>query len=699
MITIKFVRWCVVLSLAVGSLMATDNPTEPQKKNPKELMKEAEADEGQGHWETALEKLKTAANIKRKDKAIAAALQQAKEHLADQTANQAIGSCNVLKLDVCEQQVNLALSYAHTQRASEAERQLAARKAELQKRWDHAEQMISSHQLEEANKELESLGPYPYLFPALSGERQRLLGLRIRADIELGRKDLDGDQFDAARQAFGAALALDPGNTEAARGIEAADKGTQAVRWNEEAKSAFSEKKYKDAYLSNQKALGSLPGRKEYLDLNKQISAEWLKVLEDEHGLNPDPNSLPGNQAAWESLEWIQLLDPQYAALAEATRKIKLNLYSNYNTEAARFQLLPKYSGIGTAYLFHVNAQRMNPDPKAEDPFAATFSEVTSLFARKRAMLVLVSVANLTPVPPVFTEVATRRVRAAIDALGLADLKVSSAEDYAKNPDEDAYFQDYRPDGKSRVALLTLNIMNYEGGNTGNETPEEKHSQFVSGQETVQNPDYEKAMEKFNTASDALARAKGKVKKGVPTPAEVSFLEQQVTQTPQKITRDKIVDYTYQEYHLDNKAHIAMKLEIRDMLEKRLLGSDAVEATEEAKATEIDGVQSRDVNGLLNRQARIKTTQQLQQDADLDALKALDGKVPALLAKYDQRFYNEGEKAWGEGRTDEAVENFLCYWFTFRGQMDENRAQHIREVVKGYIGLDLGASASLLTAP
>jgi len=274
MTAIKLVRWCVVLCLAVGSVIALGNSTEPQTKNPKELMKEAEADEGQGHWEAALEKLKTAATIKRKDKAIAAALQQAKEHLADQTANQAIGSCNVMKLDVCEQQVNLALSYAHTQRASEAESQLAAHKAELQKKWDHAEQMISSHQLEEANRELESLGQFPYLFPALSGEKQRLLGLRIRADLELGSKDLAGDQFDAAREAFGAALVLDPGNAEATRGIEAADKGKQAFRWNQEAKKELSQKNYEDAYRSNQNALGLLPGRQEFLDLNGQISAE-----------------------------------------------------------------------------------------------------------------------------------------------------------------------------------------------------------------------------------------------------------------------------------------------------------------------------------------------------------------------------------------------------------------------------------------
>jgi len=153
-----------------------------------------------------------------------------------------------------------------------------------------------------------------------------------------------------------------------------------------------------------------------------------------------------------------------------------------------------------------------------------------------------------------------------------------------------------------------------------------------------------------------------------------------------------LVDYTYQEYHQSERVHIVMKLMLRDMLEKQLLDSDGIEATQQDTATEVAGVQARDVNGLINRQARIKSMEQLQQDAELTALKALDQKVPALLAKYDERYYNEGEKALRAGHTEEAVENFLCYWYTFRGQMDENRSRHIAEVVKRHTGLELSPS-------
>jgi hypothetical protein len=692
----------VVLSLAVVSVIAFGSPTEPQPKSAKELVREAQTDEQQGHWESALEKLKTASKLKHKDKTIAQELEKAKGYLADRTANQAIGSCNALKIDTCEQQIKLALSYASTKKTSEAQNQLAARKAELQKRWDHAEQMISSSQLEDANVELEGLSQFPYLFPPLAAEKERLRHLRINADVELGTKDLAADQFDEARKAFSAAQALDPSNAEAARGIDAADKGKQAFHWNEEAKKAFSQKNYEDAFRSNQNALDLLPAREEFLDLKKQISAEWLKLLEDARGLSPDPNSLKGNQTAWENLEWIQRLDPHYQRLEEATRRIKLNLYSIYNQEANKYQLSPNNSGIAIAYLYFLNAQRMNREPRVEDPFAASFSEVKTLFTRKRAMLVLVNVVKLTPVSSTFSEVVEERVRAAVEGLGLPDLKVALLDEYEKNPPaEDPLFQDNRPDGKSRVALVQVKVTNYEMESSGNNVAEDKPSKFISGQETVTNPEYEKTVEQFRAVSDSLSRNKKKnkpTKEGY-TSSDLAILQQKMAQTPPTITRDKTVDYTYQEYHLNAKAHIVLKLEVRDMLEKRLLGSDEIESTEQEKATEIAGVHASDVNGLINRQARIMTPEQLARDAELDALKAVDAKVPTLLANYVHRYYKQGERALGEGRPFDAVENFICYWYTFRGQMDEKRSQHIRDVVRQNNGIELDTSDSLLTSP
>jgi len=379
----------------------------------------------------------------------------------------------------------------------------------------------------------------------------------------------------------------------------------------------------------------------------------------------------------------------------------KSDPYSKYIQEALKYEERPNNSGIGIAYLYYLNAQRVNPTPRAGDPSAARFRQVTDLFKRKRVMVLVVRVESLSQVAPGFTEVVTRRVNAVIEALGLPDLVAYSVDAYEKKPDNDPLFQDGRPDGKSRVAALTLDITNYQKEIGGNGAPEEKQSQYKIGQEILPNPEYEKLRQKVEEESTALERNHSKTKptKEGYTVSGLAILRDEMDKTPKEITRDKLVNYTYQEYHLSADVHIGMKLTLRDMLEKQLLASDDIESFEQDKATEIAGVQDRDVNGIINRQAHIKTQEQLQQDAELDALKSIDRKILALLAKYDQRYYNEGEKALQAGHTDDAVESFLCYWYTLRGQIEESRAQHIRDVVKQYTGLDLGAPPSKSSSP
>jgi hypothetical protein len=693
MIVRTSVGWCAVGILVAGSLLLSGNPPEPQKESPKELAKEAQTDEDNGKWEPALEKLKRAAARKPKDQKIAQALTEAEEYLANQAANQAIASCNEQKLDTCEQKVKLALSYARTPRALEAQNQLAADKAQVQARWEKAQQMIGSGRLDEANAELEALSQFSYLFPTLSAEKAGLRTMRISAALALGKKDLDQQQFDAARQAFGAAVSLDPGNAEAAHGIDTAQKGKEAFGNYQQAKDAFSAKKYEEAYLSNQNALRLFPDQKEYQDLDKQISADWLPVLEDDNLLNPKPDDLKGNQGAWASLGWIRRLDPDYKGLEGAKSRINTNLYNDYIQKANEFKLAPNSSGVATAFLYNLNAQQRNPNPGGEDPFAANYREVSSLFDRKRAMLALVSVRTLAPVEIGFPGVVYERVRSPIEAQGLRDLKVSALDDYERNPPHpDPLFQDSRADGKSSIVLLNVDITNFETESTGNDKPEEKTSKFVSGPETVDNPDYDKVVTEYRNVSDELARNKHKnkpTKEHHYTMNDQVILQQKMQATPPTITRDKTEDYTYQEYHRTASAHITMHLEFRDMLDKELLGSDDVDIRQQDKADEVAGVHEKDVNGLINRPARIKTPDELLKEAELDALKALDAKVPVLLAKFTDRYYNAGERELGELRTNDALENFLCYWYTFGGQFDKKRSDRIREVVKLYTGLDL----------
>src|SRR6266478_1324546 len=96
----RLVHWYLVAILVAFPVFGWGSQSAPKRKNPKDLVRDAEIDEQNGRWEPALEKLKDAADQKPKDQKIAEAFKQAKEHLADQSATQAAASCNSMKLDV-----------------------------------------------------------------------------------------------------------------------------------------------------------------------------------------------------------------------------------------------------------------------------------------------------------------------------------------------------------------------------------------------------------------------------------------------------------------------------------------------------------------------------------------------------------------------------------------------------------------------
>jgi hypothetical protein len=249
--------------------------------------------------------------------------------------------------------------------------------------------------------------------------------------------------------------------------------------------------------------------------------------------------------------------------------------------------------------------------------------------------------------------------------------------------------------------LFTVGIANYETDSSGNDKPADKPSKCISGQEIVSNPEYSKVMEEYRKVKAALLREKPKPGKATHegnTLEDLTITERQLSTVNREITRDKISDYTYQEYNLATRAHISMNVEIRDMLEKQLIGSESVDTTRGEKATEISGVRDRDVNNLINRPARLKSTEQTLRESERNGIQALDEKIQSWMTKYIQRYYNEGEKALREGRNDEALENFLCYWFTFRGRMDQRFSQHIAEVVKQMTGFDLNPAGVLSAA-
>jgi hypothetical protein len=679
----------ILLILGLGSALAQKTPSA------KDLVRGAEADQKANRWEAAYEKLKAAAAQKPKDKNIAESLRVTETYLADSAAVRAITACNNNEFDRCEKELKTATTYAATARVKEAQTTLAGRRKDADDQWNKVQQMITQGELAQASVELENLNRYSYLLPKLSSEKERVLRLRITTAVETGKQEMAAQRWDAAIESFTAALRLDPKNADAAKALETARIEKDAATAFQQAQNAYQARSYQIAYEADQKAIKLVGGRSPYRELESRIAADWSKVLiEESRKLSANVDSLQDNQKAYDDLETIRRLSPNYEGLADEMRVVRTALHSMYIQKAGEYQAIADNSRIALAYLYYLNAQQTNPG--GEFAFSAKLREAQGVFARKRAIQVLVNVDNISPAPASFAEVVTRRIRAVIEQLSLTDMKMRTLDDYQKNPAEDPQFVELRPGGKSPTMLVGALITNYEAENLGGDKPLDKPSKFIAGQESVPNPNYAKVEAKYREISAALARDKpkpGKTTREGYRADDLDIYKQQLATTPRDIVKDKIADYTYQEFQLTVRGLIKLNLEVRDYLEKQLLGSDPISAAQERSQVEVVGVKDKDVNQLTNKAARLPSVDQLSRECERDALQQVDDKVRTLVQRYLQRFYQEGEKALRENRREDAAENFLCHWHLMRGRMDEKQAQVVRDTVKAVTGLDVAATS------
>jgi hypothetical protein len=657
----------------------------------KDLAKQAELDARAERWEDAAAKLKKAAELKPNDKKIAEALAQANTQVADRTANRAIDFCNHDLLDKCEQEAQRAATFSRTQRVKDVESQLATRKGQLQARYAKVDAMATAGQFAEAATELQSLTPFSYLFPDLATTKKRVHDQHVASLIATGNNLAKEQKWEEAMNSYTAALTMDPGNAQAKAALNSAGKEREAQDFFEQAQGAQKAKNYKLAYETNQKAQAIFPGRAPYEELNHAIAGEWTKLLMDDvHRLSANPDDTAANQQAYAALEMIRRLDPRFPNLADESLGVRTILLGNYLNKAREYLAIADNSRVGTAYLYFQNAQRVNPSP--DFAFSARMRDAENLFKLKRSMQIVINVQNLLSSAPAFSSLLTTRIEAAIETMGVADLKIRTLDDYQKSPDEDPQFIENRPDHKSGTAQFIASIEAYDSETLGNDKPIEKPSKFVAGVESVDNPEYTKVEQQYRDVSQAIAKQKpkpGKTTKEGYSVADQTMLGEKLKATPQKISQEKIVDYTYQEYHLTSRAAIKIKLDLRDMIEKQLIASELVEAEQVDNQVEVANVRPTDSNNLINRTARLKKPEDMLRFVEREALQKLDEKAKKLSQLYLQRFYNEGERALKDGRKDDAVENFLSHWFAFRGQVDEKQAERIRGVVKEITGCEL----------
>lgn len=652
----------------------------------KQLVEAAEADESANRWEQALVKLKQAAAQKPKDQNIAEMVKKAQTYIAEKAAVDAIALCEKGQIRKCESEIQRAKDIQETARSQEAQQRLEGVKKTVADRLGHAQQLMKEGQLDSAGSELNSLDKFAELVPNLESEKQRLHVLRIDMALEQARTEIKNSNWDAGIQAFAGVQRLDPGNSEAVRGIESAKQEKDAALTFQQAQNALAANRYDLAWEACQKASKTFPTRRPYQDLAKQIGLGWTAVLiEEVRKKSTNTDNLRDNQDAMDMLETIRRVNPQQAGMAEEFRTVRLSLNSLYSQKAGQYEQITDGSRAATAFINYLNAQLTN---QGEFPFAAKLRETKNIFDRKRSEQLLLNVENLSTASAAIGDLLLKRVRAVLGKLGLPDLRLRTLDDYSKNMDDDPLFKDYRPDGKSPTAQLTVELSSFDAESSGDDKPIDMRSKYISGQETVQNSSYAEASKKFSDAKNVVDSFK---KKPVPqgAKAELDLAQDVLKNTPPTIQKDKISDYTYQQYELTRKAVVHMNLELRDMLEKLLISSDQIEVVDQRKGVEIGGVRDRDINQLINKQARLPSADMLLAENHKIALQQLDDKLNQLVTPYFQRFYAEGEKALRENRTEDAVENFLCHWYFYRGRLPEEQSRTIRTLIKKECGLDL----------
>jgi hypothetical protein len=441
------------------------------------------------------------------------------------------------------------------------------------------------------------------------------------------------------------------------------------------------------AYQAIERAQRSLPDRPQFRTLAAQIGADWSKVLlEEARALGANRENFKDNQNALDKLMMAQRLDPRLAGLTDELRGVKLALHSMYLEQANSYEAVTDGTRAALTYASYVNARETAPP--GEFAFASKLRETAAIFNKKRGVQILLNVSNLSPGPATLSEKFSRRVRTVIERFGLPDIRVRTVDEYAKSSEEDPQFQENRPNGKSPTAVLTVDIHNYD--TSTDFKSEDKTSKYISGQEMVSNPAFEKAEAEYKKINAAMIGVKpGKKSREGYSQADLVLAQQTVAATTREIARDKTSEYKYQEISHFMRALVKINLEIRDHHTKQLIEARVVEGKKEAQQTEIVNVRDRDTNNLSNRAARMPPSEQLLREAEEATFQKFDDDIARMVRMYTDRFYLEGEKALQESRVSDALENFLCHWFFYRGKVDESHAQRIRDLVKKELGLDL----------
>jgi hypothetical protein len=686
---------CVVL---FSVQVLSQNTQRPRVVSEKDLFKQGERFYREGRLPEAREALiagfdKRAEKSKNKakpDKKYTPLLDEINKQLANQAAEQARRAFETEDFESCEVKLQEARELANTAEVIALESDFQRRIADLRKSFQTARTAATQGRFEESLTALNKLSHWRRYIPEMDGaieqvEEQFALNL-----ISQGNEMIANHRWGDANAAFDRALTVRPDSAAAKEGLQRVSLGIAAENLAVSAAGRLHQGLHQEAYSLITEAIATYPGIEKFHELLNEIKKSWTAELRARIPLlMADPHNLAKSRDAFLSILTYKELEPSSNLPAKEWAEASGNFAENCIERALTLEQIPDYSRIATAYVLRLNAGLQ----MTEQLFLPEeIKRVADGFNRKRASQLLINVENLSGASSAFTELVQARIVNTIEKQALPDLRVRQRQQYYSSPDEDPQFQDFRPDGKSATALLTVGVSAYESERWSSEVPVNIQSQFISGTEKITNPEYLELQNHLETMLRSIQRAEDRKKYVTDegwTRQEYVLRTQELSKLDRYIEQLRLSDYTYLQIEHRQKTMIKMQLTIRDFLTRETIASGEISFVDEREGAELAGVHEKDANGLRNEPVRLPSTDQVLREAERTALDTLESRVAEILPAYTKRFYNQGKESLALGQSAEAAEQFLCHWAFFRGRLEAEEAQVVVETVRQETGFDL----------
>jgi tetratricopeptide (TPR) repeat protein len=690
---------CVLVALSVATAASAQNPPKPQPAakplsamSEGDLFKKGDADFKAGRLLDAREAISLGLTKRKKpEKTYTPLLDKINNQLADQEAAKGDAACKQMDLVTCQKQIAAAKEFAMTPNVTNLSNSYNRTIADLQGQLQAGLKLSASGEYDRALVQLRTLTKYSTYLPSVNADIERTTKSYVQKLLGDGMKSIDERRWEDGSLQLQRVLELDKDNATAKSGLNTIQRARDGYNQHANAKMQLTAKNYAKALESIDAAIAKYPEAPEFEPFKNTIIRDYVaSIVAPLDELLSSPNDLVKTRDAYLRLDQVRQLDPENPSIAKYLGPVSENFGANALLKANELENIVDYSKIATAYAMKLSAKQRLPEGtvKTDD-----LKSIAAAFNRKRVSQLLLSVENLsTGTAAPFVQTIQSRAKNTLDVLGLPDLRIRTLEEFQRTPNEDAQFQELRPDGKSRNVQLTIAVSRYEAERQiGEPTP--VRSKYINGTESIPNPEYEKKQDELDmirASLDKPGRSKDKPTPEGYTETTYNQKERELQRIPPTIQRDKIVDYQYTRTEYMQRSVIELNLTLRDYISRQVLKSHPIRySPPERQAIETEGVKETDVNGLQNQRLRLPSTDEDLRLTERTTLDNLDKKLQEILPTYTNRFFNEGEKAMRANDVERAVEAYLCHWAFFRGKLPATQLDRVTDVVKRQTGLDL----------